>query len=124
MGSSAGYGASPKYQVSGVSASPQRYGQSLPGTMMGGGASSHHTPGSPGPNAAYIPQSPVYNPASAYQGGSIPGVSGMGGVGRPPAYLGGSPIDSSPSHTPVGDPNPAHRPSPIDDSDDAAGDKK
>ena len=97
--------------------------------MSGGGASSHHTPGSPGASAAYIPQSPVYNPASAqYQGAPIPGVSSAA-AGRP-AYLGGSPIDSSPSHSPVGDANqPAHQYSPMDDdSDDAAanggGDKK
>ena len=48
-------------------------------------------------------------------------MSGVG-LGRPAYDGGGSPIDSSPSHSPVGDPNqPAHKYSPMDDdSDDAA----
>ena len=83
-----------------------------------GGASSHHTPGSPGPSAAYIPASPGYNPASASYQAPIPG-----GVSRP-IYMGGSPIDSSPSQTPIGDAaNQQARRDSDDDSDAEGGNK-
>jgi hypothetical protein len=89
-----GYSQSPKYQPSVISSSPNRgsYGGSvLP-------VSSHHSPGSPSASAAYIPQSPVYNPASV--GYQAP-IQGAGVAAARPSYIGGSPIDSSPSQTPM-----------------------
>ena len=93
--------------------------------MTGGGASSHHTPGSPGASAAYIPPSPAYNPTGAYQGNQmIPGLPANAGVPLPGraagAYPSGSPIDdSSPSNSPIGDPNQGQNQSPMSDESDA-----